>query len=111
MTPMTYGGYAARIDYDADDRIFTGRLAGITDVAVFHGASVDELETAFHELVDHYLEVSARMGRPAQKPYSGKLSLRIDPEVHASMAVAAELAGSSINQWAAKVLAEAAHAG
>jgi predicted HicB family RNase H-like nuclease len=69
------------------------------------------LETAFHESVDHYLEVSARTGRPAQKPYSGKLSLRIDPEVHASMAVAAELAGSSINQWAAKVLAEAAHAG
>lgn len=111
MTPMTYRGYAARIDYDADDRIFTGRLAGITDIVVFHGASVDELETAFHESVDHYLEVSARTGRPAQKPYSGKLSLRIDPEVHASMAVAAELAGSSINQWAAKVLAEAAHAG
>ena len=111
MTPMTYRGYAARIDYDADDRIFTGRLAGITDIVVFQGASVDELETAFHESVDHYLEVSARTGRPAQKPYSGKLSLRIDPEVHASMAVAAELAGSSINQWAAKVLAEADHAG
>ena len=110
MTPMTYRGYAARIDYDADDRIFTGRLAGITDIVVFHGASVDELEKAFHESVDHYLEVSALTGRPAQKPYSGKLSLRIDPEVHASMAVAAELAGSSINQWAAKVLAEAAHA-
>ena len=65
MTPMTYRGYAARIDYDADDRIFTGRLAGMTDIVVFHGASVDELETAFHESVDHYLEVSALrlMGR------------------------------------------------
>ena len=59
MTPMTYRGYAARIDYDADDRIFTGRLAGITDIVVFHGASVERLETAFHESVDHYLEVSA----------------------------------------------------
>ena len=111
MTPMTYRGYAARIDYDADDRIFTGRLAGITDIVVFHGASVDELETAFHEVVDHYLEVSARTGRPAQKPYSGKLSLRIDPETHAAMAVSADLAGTSINQWAAKVLADAVHAG
>ena len=53
MTLMTYRGYAARIDYDADDRIFTGRLAGMTDIVVFHGASVDELETAFHESVDH----------------------------------------------------------
>lgn len=109
MKAMTYRGYAARIEYDADDRIFVGRVAGITDIAVFHGATVDELETAFHELVDHYLEVSERTGRPAQKPYSGKLSLRVDPETHAAMAMAAKLAGTSINQWCASVLEEAAH--
>ena len=110
MNAMTYRGYAARIDYDADDRIFVGQLAGITDVAVFHGATVDELETAFRETVDHYLEVSERTGRPAQKPYSGKLSLRVPPETHAAMAVAAQLAGASINQWAAQALEQAAHA-
>jgi predicted HicB family RNase H-like nuclease len=77
--------------------------------AVFHGTTVDELEAAFHELVDHYLEVSERTGRPAQKPYSGKLSLRIDPETRAAMALAAELSGTSIKQWCAHVLKEAAH--
>lgn len=108
MNAMTYRGYAARIEYDPEDRIFVGRLAGIKDIAVFHGTTVDELETAFHETVDHYLEVSERTGRPAQKPYSGRLLLRVEPETHAAMAVAAELAGASLNQWAARVLKDAA---
>lgn len=108
MSAMTYRGYAARIDYDPDDRIFVGRLAGIKDIAVFHGATVDELENAFKETVDHYLEVSERTGRAAQKPYSGRLQLRVDPETHAAMAVAAEMAGTNLNQWATQVLKEAA---
>jgi predicted HicB family RNase H-like nuclease len=108
MNAMTYRGYSARIEFDAEDRIFVGQLAGITDVAVFHGVTVEELESAFHETVDHYLEVSARTGAPAQKPYSGKLSLRVSPETHAAIATAAQLAGSSLNQWATQTLSRAA---
>lgn len=108
MSAMTYKGYSARVEYDADDRIFTGRLAGIDDIATFHGASVDELETAFREAVEHYLEISERVGRKAQKPYSGNLMLRVPPDVHAKAAMAAELAGKSLNQWAAETLERAA---
>ncbi len=39
---MTYKGYAANIQYDAEDHIFVGRLAGITDIVTFHGESVTE---------------------------------------------------------------------
>ena len=109
MNMMKYRGYVARIEYDEEDRIFAGRLAGIDDIVVFHGSTVDELETAFHESVDHYLEVSDRTGRPAQKPYSGKLMLRINPEIHAAVATASQVQGKSINQWAAEVLDRAAH--
>ncbi len=108
MNAMTYKGYAALVEYDAEDRIFCGRLAGISDIVVFHGTTVDELETAFHETVDHYLEVSERTGVKAQRPYSGNLMLAIPPEVHAAVAMAAEIEGTSINQWAAKRLADAA---
>jgi predicted HicB family RNase H-like nuclease len=46
------------------------------------------------------------MGTPidGQKPYSGKLMLRIPPEVHAHAAMVAEAHGKSLNQWAADVL-------
>ncbi|MFN3075479.1 MAG: type II toxin-antitoxin system HicB family antitoxin [Alphaproteobacteria bacterium] len=108
MSAMTHKGYAARVEYDAEDRIFIGRLAGIDDIVTFHGATVDELEAAFQDAVDHYLEVSDRIGRRAQKPYSGNLMLRIPPDTHARVAVAAEVAGKSINQWAADVLGRAA---
>jgi len=34
--------------------------------------------------------------------------LRVDPAVHARAALAAELAGKSLNQWSEEVLAKAA---
>ncbi len=108
MNAMKYNGYVARVEYDPEDRIFVGHLAGIEDIVGFHGATVDELETAFHESVDHYLEVSERTGRLAQKPFSGKLMLRVAPEVHAAVATAAQVQGKSINQWASEVLNKAA---
>ena len=105
---MKYKNYAARVEYDQEDRIFVGRVAGIQDIVSFHGKTVDELEQAFHESVDHSLEVSERTGRPAQKPYSGNLMLRIAPELHAAVATVAQLQGKSINQWASEILSKAA---
>lgn len=107
MSAMTYKGYRARVEYDAEDHIFAGRLVGIDDIVTFHGASVDELEAAFRDAVDHYLETSEKIGRKAQKPYSGNLMLRVAPELHAKVATAAELAGKSLNQWAADALGRA----
>jgi predicted HicB family RNase H-like nuclease len=34
--------------------------------------------------------------------------LRVDPEIHSRAAIAAELAGKSLNQWSEEILAEAA---
>ena len=108
MNAMTYKGYAALVEFDADDHIFAGRLVGIDDIVTFHGASVDELEAGFRESVDHYLETSERLGRKPQKPYSGKLMLRVAPDLHARLATAAELSGKSLNQWASEALGRAA---
>ena len=108
MNAMTYRGYAARVEYDAEDRIFVGHVAGIRDIIGFHGHTVDGLESAFHEAVDDYLEACEKLGQSPNKPYSGKLLLRVPPEVHAAVAGAAELSGKSINQWATDVLEHAA---
>ncbi len=107
MKTMTYQGYAARIEYSDEDGCFVGHLAGIRDVVGFHGESVAELRAAFEEAVDDYLEACAKIGRPPQRPYSGKLMLRIAPEVHAHAAMMAEASGKSLNQWAAEALANA----
>ncbi|WP_027477056.1 type II toxin-antitoxin system HicB family antitoxin [Curvibacter gracilis] len=110
MNTMTYKGYTSRIDFDDRDDILVGRLLGIQDVVSFHADSVAQLREAFHEAVDDYLQTCEKIGKPPQKPASGKLMLRVPPEVHGSALIAAKAAGKSLNQWAAEVLASAAHA-
>jgi len=110
MNMMKYRAYIAHIEYDEEDRIFVGHLAGIKDIVGFHGKTVDELETAFHEATDNYIAISEETGRSAQKAYSGKLMLCISPDVHSGIAAAAQTHGKSINQWASEVLDRAVHA-
>ena len=108
MNTMTYNGYSARVEFDADDRLFVGHIAGIRDIVGFHGKSVGELEEAFHEAVDDYLAACETLGQSPDKPYSGRVMLRLPPELHARASAAAQLHGMSFNQWAAQVLRRAA---
>ncbi|MCF2947950.1 type II toxin-antitoxin system HicB family antitoxin [Paraglaciecola aquimarina] len=101
---LIYKSYAARIEFSSDDECFIGHIAGIKDVIGFHGETVSELKAAFEEAVEDYLETCKAVGKTPQKPYSGKLMLRIRPEIHAAVATAAELSGKSINQWASEAL-------
>ena len=101
---LAYNNYSARIEYSSEDECFVGHIAGIRDVVGFHGETVTELKLAFEESVDDYLETCSKVGKSPQKPYSGKLMLRIPSNIHAAVATAAELSGKSINQWATDAL-------
>lgn len=105
---MTYKGYSARIEYDDEDSILIGKIAGIRDGVGFHADNVEDLKEAFQEAVDDYVDTCAKIGKEPQKPYSGRVMFRVDPEVHRKAALAAELSGKSLNQWAEEVLNRAA---
>ncbi|MEO8386741.1 MAG: type II toxin-antitoxin system HicB family antitoxin, partial [Betaproteobacteria bacterium] len=104
---IKYRGYSARIDYDAADRIFVGRVLGMSEQLVFHGAGVDELHADFEFAVDHYLEECKKEARSPERPASGKLLLRLPPDVHAAATVAAASSGKSLNQWVVEVVTKA----
>jgi len=108
MNTMSYNGYSARVEFDEADEIFVGHIAGINDVVGFHGETVASLKEAFREAVDDYIATCAKVGKEPQKPYSGKMMFRVDPETHRKAALAAQLAGKSLNQWAEETLAKAA---
>ena len=110
MSCMRYKGYAARIEYDARDDIFVGRVLGMRDIISFHASSVPELHEAFRGALVDYLADCAEQGIAPEKPASGKVMLRIRPEVHAAASVAARAAGKSLNQWADEVFEQAAMA-
>ena len=99
MNTMTHKGYAARVEYSEDDGCFIGHIAGIRDVIGFHGESVTELRTAFKESVDDYLDTCAKLGKEPNHSYSGQFRLRLNPELHARAAIAAETKGKSLNAW------------
>ena len=101
---MTYKGYTAIVGFSAEDGCLVGHLAGINDVIGFHADSVAEIRKVFHETVDDYLATCAKIGREPNKPYSGKVTLRLPPELHAQLAVQAEANGSSLNNWLVSAL-------
>ena len=107
MSEMTYRGYSARVEYDAQDKLFVGHLAGIRDIIGFHGKSVAQLEKAFREAVDDYLATCEKLDQKPDKPYSGRLLVRVAPELHARASSAARRKGVSLNQWVARALERA----
>lgn len=111
MNTMTYKGYTARVEFDDRDSIFVGRILGIRNIISFHGETVSELRTAFERSVADYLLDCEQQGIQPEKPASGKLLLRVPPEVHGRALVAAQAAGKSLNQWATEVLQRAVQTG
>jgi len=109
MNSMTYKGYVARIEFDERDDLFVGRVLGVRDIISFHASTVAELRAEFHVAVDDYLADCAESGIAPDKPASGKVMLRIRPDVHAAATIAAQVAGKSLNQWANDVFSRAAH--
>ena len=109
MSHMSYKGYSAVVEFDMQDRILVGHLAGVKQAGGFHADNAVDLEHGFHEAVDHYLEICKRRGVDPVKPYSGKITLRVPPELHAAVAQAAELNHTSINQFVSGCLKNAVH--
>lgn len=103
-TPMTYLGYCAKIEYDDECGVMRGEILDINDLITFHGDSVGDLKAAFHDAVNDYLEHCAEIGRIPEKPYSGKFSVRVTPDLHRRVARHAALHGKSINSLVAEAL-------
>jgi predicted HicB family RNase H-like nuclease len=107
MNIMSYNNYAAKIEYSDEDGCFIGHIAGIRDIVGFHGDSVSELRQAFETAVDDYVATCEKLNRTPQRPYSGKVMLRIEPSIHARVAMQAEAQGKSLNAWAQEALLRA----
>jgi predicted HicB family RNase H-like nuclease len=107
MNTMNHGGYTARIEFDERDNIFVGRILGLRSIISFHGGTVAQLRREFAAAVKDYLRDCEEQGVAPEKPASGKLLLRVPPEVHSRALIAAQSKGKSLNQWATEALQRA----
>lgn len=99
MNTLIYKGYLGGFTYDGDADIFHGEVLHLRDVITFQGRSIDELKTALAESVEDYLTFCREQGKQPEKPYSGRLNLRLDPDLHRRAASAASQAGQSLNAY------------
>jgi predicted HicB family RNase H-like nuclease len=94
---MRYKGYQGNITFDEESEIFHGEVINTKDVITFQGKSVKELKKAFKDSIDDYLTFCAERGEEPDKPYSGNLIIRIDPELHRKLANLAKKKNKSLN--------------
>lgn len=108
MNMMHYKGYRASVAYSEEDDCLVGHIAGINDIVGFHANSVPELHLAFQEAVDDYLKACKKARKSPKKLYSGKILLRVSPEIHARTALLAKAHGKSLNAWLMELISGAA---
>jgi predicted HicB family RNase H-like nuclease len=96
---IKYKGYIGVIEYDDEAGIFHGEVINLRDVITFQGTGVDELRQALKDSVEDYLEFCAVRGEEPEKPFSGSLPLRIEPELHRKIYIKAKQTGKSVNRF------------
>jgi predicted HicB family RNase H-like nuclease len=104
---IEYKGYTGVIEFDPELRIFTGHVIDLRDEIYFEGDSVESLEASMQRAVDHYLAVCERRDEEPERPFSGKLNVRLGAALHRAAALAAAAEGDSLNNWLVRVVEDA----
>ena len=106
MNVMSIGRYHAKIQYDPELDLFRGEILGLNGGADFYGKNPKELRAEFKKSLDVFLQVCTEKGIEPRRHFSGKFNLRITPELHEQLAIAAQAEGKSINTLAQEALRE-----
>lgn len=104
---IEYKGYTGIVEFDSELSLFVGHVTDLGDEIYFEGESVEALKASMQRAVDHYLSVCAARGEEPERPYSGKLNLRLGPELHRAAAITAATEGESLNTWLTKLVESA----
>jgi predicted HicB family RNase H-like nuclease len=101
---MRYKDYTGYVIYDDEAHIFYGEVIGLKAVITFHGTTVEEIEQAFKDSIDDYIEWCQERGKEPEKAHSGKFNLRMPPELYVKIAARAAQEGLSMNAYILKKL-------
>jgi len=101
---MNYKGYEAVVEYDEEAALLHGEVLHLNDVITFQADCTADLEQAFRDSVDDYLAFCAENDRGPEKPYSGKIALRLPTELHREVTSAARKQRESVNNYIIEAL-------
>ena len=104
---LKYKGYTGYVEYDDEAKLFHGEILDTKDVITFQGRTVDEIEKAFRESIEDYLDFCAQRNEKPDRPFSGKFIIRMSPQLHHRIYIKSIKAGKSINKWVIDTLEKA----
>lgn len=96
-TVLKYNGYIGSAEVDCESGVCHGKLLYIRDLISYSAESPKELKAAFEAAVDDYVETSAELGREPEKPCSGTFNVRVSPDLHLALNLAARRENISLN--------------
>ena len=105
MALLRYKNYLATVSIDTEaDAAVSLRACSININAgdgfiEAYAESINDLKREWETSVDEYLAFCKRRDISPAKPYSGKLMMRLDPELHGAVAACAAAEGVSLNAW------------
>jgi predicted HicB family RNase H-like nuclease len=94
---LEYKGYQGSIEVSLEDNVLHGKILHIVDLVTFEAQTPEGLQQAFEEQVDEYLAFCEEEGVSPDKPFSGTFNVRLGPELHRELALAASREGLTIN--------------
>lgn len=107
---MLIDGYKAVVSYDPEIEMFRGEFVGLNGGADFYARDIDGLKKEGATSLRVFLQMCAEDEVEPLKTFSGRFNLRVSPDLHAEIAIAAAAAGKSLNQWIAETLNKEVHA-
>ena len=102
---LKYKGYTGSVVFEAEDKIFQGRLLGLSSALIgFEGTTVIEMEKDFQHAVDDYLNMCAEQGKEPEKPFKGSFNIRLNPTLHGRLVINAANKGMTLNAYVKTLL-------
>ena len=108
MGSLKYKGYTGNVEYDQVGNYFYGHVLGLhRDGISYEGSTADELKKDFQDGIDDYLEGCLANNVEPEKPYSGKIVVRMTSELHSSASEKARDQGISLNEFITRAISAA----
>lgn len=102
--------YLKIVEWSEEDQCYIGSVPGWIGKCC-HGTDEMKVYQELCEIVDEWIEIHEKDGRPLPPPtnksYSGKFVLRTGSELHRALALKALYEGESLNSFIVKTLKEA----
>ena len=103
MKFLKYKGYTGSIEYSREDGILYGKVLGIRGLISYEGESGPKED--FQCAIEDYLE-HCRQAQEPERPFKGSFNVRVSPELHRELALAAMSQDTSLNNLVESILSK-----